>query len=178
MATNPILLFDVPRREERKIVTATFKPSETTDEKIILKCAELMMSSTPWNQLLFTLEECLETLKPEQRVRVFVEMESEEIVAFMAVLPGGFAEEPMVEYLCVSEGARGNGVGTAFMQYFETALYPDAINYYLLVSDINGRAKRLYERLGYCQVGLLEDFNILGQQEFIMRKTKGPRHLQ
>jgi ribosomal protein S18 acetylase RimI-like enzyme len=157
-------------------VSATFNPIESVDEGIILRCAQLMMSSTPWSKLSFTLEECLESLLPNQSIRVFAQMAFDEVVAFMAVLPGGFAEEPMVEYLCVAEEARGNGLGTAFMEYFEGTLYPDAINYYLLVSDINVGAKRLYERLGYRQVGLLEDFNLPRQQEIIMRKTKGPRH--
>lgn len=155
-----------------------FYPIESSTPENIERCAQLMMASSPWNVLYFSLEECIETLQPEQNIRVFVHETEGQLVGFMAVLPGGFAEEPMVEYICIADEYRGQGIGTAFMKFFEEVLYPDAINYYLLVSDINADAKRLYERLGYVQVGLLANFNLPGQNEFIMRKTKGPRHLR
>ena len=43
----------------------------------------------------------------------------------------------------------------------------------MFVSDINPRAMSLYERLGYVKVGTWENYNIIGQTEFLMRKTRG-----
>jgi len=98
-----------------------------------------------------------------------------ERLGFLATLPTGLGSEPLLEYLCVDETRRNNGVGTSLVVYFEEQMYADAANLYLFVSDINPDAVRLYERLGYKRIGVLPDYNIVGQTEFLYRKYRRPR---
>ena len=44
----------------------------------------------------------------------------------------------------------------------------------MFVSDINPGAIRLYNRLGYSQVGAWPNFNLEGQTEFLLRKSRRP----
>jgi ribosomal protein S18 acetylase RimI-like enzyme len=98
-----------------------------------------------------------------------------ERLGFLATLPTGLGSEPLLEYLCVDETRRNSGVGTCLIAYFEEQMYADAANVYLFVSDINPDAARLYERLGYKRIGVLPDYNIVGQTEFLYRKYRRPR---
>ena len=108
-------------------------------------------------------------------MRVYVVDVEGEIAGFVAVLPKGFAEEPLLEYICIEENYRDQGLGTRLLTFFEQRLFPSADNYYLLVSDINHKAKALYESLGYVQVGALSNYNLVDQTEYVMRKTVRPR---
>jgi [ribosomal protein S18]-alanine N-acetyltransferase len=43
----------------------------------------------------------------------------------------------------------------------------------ICVSSFNTAARRLYERLGFQQVGVLRDFIVVGHDEILLRKTRG-----
>ncbi len=66
-------------------------------------------------------------------------------------------------------------VGTRLIKHVEEVLFPNAANLYLFVSDINPKAIDLYVRLGYSQVGALPNFNLVGQTEFLHRKSRRPK---
>jgi ribosomal protein S18 acetylase RimI-like enzyme len=141
----------------------------------ILECAALMVATNPWNKLCFSLEQCQAHLvHPAIEVYGAIGVGSE-IEGFVASMALGIGFEPLLEYICVREQSRGQGVGTFLIEYFETILFPLADNLYLFVSDINPEAARLYRRLGYYQVGALPDYNLPMQTEFLFRKTRGPR---
>jgi ribosomal protein S18 acetylase RimI-like enzyme len=97
------------------------------------------------------------------------------LVGFLAAMEHGIGSAPLIEYICVDSAARNGGVGTGLIGHFEDALYPEARNLYLFVSDINPHAQRLYLRLGYLPAGALSNYNYEMQTEFLFRKTRGPK---
>ena len=152
-----------------------FRIEKLVENEALLACARMMAASPPWNVLFFSEDQCLKDLQHE-RLNVWGALNpSNEILGFLAAKPDGIGFEPLIEYLCVREDSRGTGVGTELIKYFESVLFPEADNLYLFVSDINPRAMALYTRLGYVQVGALPNFNLVGQTEFLHRKTRRPK---
>ncbi|MCY7307899.1 MAG: GNAT family N-acetyltransferase, partial [Rhodoferax sp.] len=68
----------------------------------------------------------------------------------------------------------GQGCGTELMAFAEKRIFRDHANVFLCVSGFNAAARRFYRRLGYVEVGELTDFLVVGQSEWLMRKTRGP----
>jgi ribosomal protein S18 acetylase RimI-like enzyme len=145
-----------------------------TSESDLAACAELMMRSSPWKDLHFEYQQCLDALRSKE-MSVHGLLSESKLIAFIATLATGIGFEPLIEFVCVNEDSRSRGIGSALIEFFEEILFPKAKNLYLFVSDINPRALALYERKGYSKVGALPNFNIPGQTEFLMRKTRGPR---
>jgi ribosomal protein S18 acetylase RimI-like enzyme len=138
-------------------------------------CASLMMQSNPWDKLYFSQQQLESDLvRPDLRVDAAVGSDGT-ILGFLASMANGIGFEPMIEYLCVDSRFRGQGIGTRLIQYFEKALFPEADNLYLFVSDINPDAQRLYVKLGYLQAGAFPNFNLDKQTEFLHRKSRRPR---
>ena len=138
-------------------------------------CAALMVQSNPWNKLYFSERQCQDDLaRTEMRVDGALGPDGA-ILGFLASMANGIGLEPMIEYLCVDEKFRSQGIGSALIEYFEKVLFPTADNLYLFVSDINPNAIRLYVKLGYLQIGALPNYNLQMQTEFLHRKTRRPR---
>jgi ribosomal protein S18 acetylase RimI-like enzyme len=135
-------------------------------------CAALMMTTPPWTTLNFTIDSCLAALL-EPRVEVVGAYQENLLVGFVAMLAQGIEFDPIIVFLAVSTTFQGRGLGTALVAYFEDR-FADAANLYMFVSDINPGAQRLYQRLGYLPVGAFPDFNLVGQTEFLYRKTRRP----
>ena len=145
------------------------------DEKSLITCAKMMVCANPWNVLNFTEDQCLKDLSDPLLVVYGALNHERAIVGFLAAMKNGIGFEPMIEYLCVREDVRGCGIGTRLINHFESVLFPTADNLYLFVSDINPKAMALYVRLGYLQVGALPNFNLVGQTEFLHRKSRRPK---
>ncbi len=76
--------------------------------------------------------------------------------------------------LAVDAGWRGKGIGSRLLAAAEARIYSESPNVFLCVSSFNPEARRFYERAGYAAVGELLDYQIRGESEIFMRKTKGP----
>lgn len=136
-------------------------------------CADWMVASNPWNVLYFSHAQCVESLNSPQ-LQVNAAFKDGEMVGFLASMEHGIGFEPMIEYLCISPDHRNKGLGSELISHFEEILFPGADNVYMFVSDINPHAIRLYNRLGYQQVGAWPNFNLEGQTEFLLRKSRRP----
>ena len=142
------------------------------DPRRLHECAQLMTSTDPWKVLGFTTAQCEKTLNHIEMNVVGI-MRSGKVIAFLASLATGISFEPLIEYLCVEESERSKGLGKLLIKHFEEQLFPQSKNLYMFVSDINPRAMALYEKLGYVKIGTWDNYNIVGQTEFLMRKTRG-----
>ena len=140
-------------------------------------CSSMMAGSSPWKDLFFSYEQCLGLLT-SNGVSVHCVLDEGLVVAFIATVSQSFGGEPMIEYVCVREDRRNNGLGTQLIAFFEDQLFPLADNLYMFVSDINPRALALYQRLGYVIVGELPDYNLPNQTEYQIRKSRRPRQLK
>jgi len=83
---------------------------------------------------------------------------------------GAFNRSGYIMLIGVQGDARGAGVGRALMQHAEAALFVQAADIFLLVSDFNTAAQAFYGRLGYEHVGTIPDYVVPGISELIFRK--------
>jgi ribosomal protein S18 acetylase RimI-like enzyme len=141
---------------------------------LVLKSAASFMSkSSPWTNLGIDYKACLKTLKYPS-FDFYAAFVKKELAGFILIENKGLLKG-YIKVLCVSEKFRGQGVGQKLMEKAEEIIFSYSPNVFLCVSSFNKKAKRFYERLGYKRVGILKDFLIKGADEYLLRKTKGPR---
>jgi len=87
-------------------------------------------------------------------------------------LRGAFYDFPYCPGLAVRKEYRGRGVGSALLRHYEKAGFEYSDRIFILVSDFNLKARKLYERLGYKQVGLIPDLFEEGISELILVKYR------
>jgi [ribosomal protein S18]-alanine N-acetyltransferase len=134
--------------------------------------ARVMAASEPWITLGRGVEASRAVLSDSGKER-FVALIGGERTGFLVLnMAGAFAG--YIQAVCVAPEFRGGGVGTALMRFAEERVFRDSPNIFLCVSAFNKDARRLYDRLGYSQVGELTDYLVAGQAEILMRKTIGP----
>lgn len=80
-----------------------------------------------------------------------------------------------IQTLFVAEAFRGRGFGKRLLEFCEERVYRVSPNIFICVSTFNIRALRLYEAVGFTVVGELKDFLKPGFDEWLLRKTIGPR---
>lgn len=89
------------------------------------------------------------------------------------IMNGMFHSFPYLHIIAVKEAYRNQGIGRELLKYFEEVCYRDKNKVFLVVADFNPKAKRLYESLGYVEVGAIPSLYRDGIKEFLMMKTKG-----
>ncbi len=87
-------------------------------------------------------------------------------------LEGAFYRFPYLLNIAVKKELRGKGIGKKLLALFEEKGFAKASSLFLLVSDFNAGAKRLYQDIGYKEVGVIPDFIKAGVAEHIMMKSK------
>lgn len=139
------------------------------------------------------LSDCIEALRnsdlgevyfhPEDELRagfsegfsngeIFVALdESNRCLGYIWVaLRGAFYGFPYCRNIAVKKNWRGKGIGTALLKYYEKMGFKDSNRLFILVSDFNIEAKKLYERLGYKPVGVIPNLFKTGVSEQILVK--------
>jgi [ribosomal protein S18]-alanine N-acetyltransferase len=132
-------------------------------------CARLMAASEPWLTLGRDFEDCV-TRCSHPEYLLYVAHEGAEACGFVLMHPRGVAGSPYVASVAVAAEFRGRGVGTRLMEFAEAHFRGGARHIFLCVSSFNGRARALYERMGYEAVGDLRDYVIEGASETLMKK--------
>jgi ribosomal protein S18 acetylase RimI-like enzyme len=87
-------------------------------------------------------------------------------------LEGAFYRFPYLLNIAVKKELRGKGIGRKLLALFEERGFAKASRLFLLVSDFNAGAKRLYQAIGYKEIGVIPDFIKAGVAEHIMMKSK------
>jgi ribosomal protein S18 acetylase RimI-like enzyme len=135
-------------------------------------CAGLMSGSEPWKTLRRSYEEAFMMLTDPER-EVYVAVLGGEVVGFTILRMEGIFVG-YIQTVGVLPGWRNRGIGTRLIDFAERRIFERFPNVFLCVSSFNMEARRLYERLGYDEVGELKDFIVPGHSEILMRKTIGP----
>lgn len=143
-----------------------------TDQARVEACARMMAASEPWVTLQRSLEASVRTLGDSGK-ELYAVSDGDGIVGF-ALLDMRGPLAGYVQSVCVRPDQRSRGLGTALIEWVEDRVYRESPNVFLCVSSFNGRARRLYERLGYEVVGELSAFIVRGHDEVLYRKTRGP----
>ncbi len=131
----------------------------------------MMAESEPWITIGRTFDQCLSLVTDPTR-EVFVAADHDVRGFIVLNMHGAFVG--YIQTVCVDERTRSGGVGTQLIAFAEERILRETPNVFLCVSSFNTRARALYERLGYSDVGELKDFLIEGASEILMRKTRGP----
>ena len=100
---------------------------------------------------------------------VFVAERARTVLGFVWLVErGAFNRSAYIQLIGVRAEARGGGVGRALIEFAESQVQSREI--FLLVSDFNLDAQRFYARLGYRQVGRLDDYVVQGVSELVFCK--------
>jgi len=103
----------------------------------------------------------------------FVALLQGHCVGFIWVLPKGvFRSFPYIHIIAVKEEYRNRGIGRKLMTHAERIAFTDTAKIFLLVADFNPDAKRLYESIGYRQVGEIPNLYRDGITECLMMKER------
>lgn len=93
-------------------------------------------------------------------------------IGFIWYIPhGAFHAFPYLHIIAVKEEYRGKGLGSRIIEHLESVLAENNSKCFLVVADFNTEAKRLYDKIGYIEVGRIPDLYKKGVTEIIMMKV-------
>lgn len=84
---------------------------------------------------------------------------------------GTFGKYPYIHMLAVSPAFQNQGIGTSMLELYEKEHLKTGDKIFLLVAECNKGAKRLYERMGYKELGGIDGFYKKDQIEILMIKS-------
>ena len=88
------------------------------------------------------------------------------------ILDGIFHSWPYIHIITVKSEYRGQGVGKMLLKFVEDVVFKDYKKLFLVVSDFNPDARRLYESIGYTEIGEIPNLYTNGITECLMMKLK------
>jgi ribosomal protein S18 acetylase RimI-like enzyme len=91
---------------------------------------------------------------------------------FIWVIHGIFHMHPYVHIIAVKSENRGQGIGKMLLKFIEDVYYKKYSKLFLVVSDFNPDAKRLYKDIGYSVIGDIPNLYREGITECLMMKSK------
>ena len=131
--------------------------------------ASIISGSEPWVTLGITIEASLKFCN-DPEYSVFIAHDGINPCGAMVIHPRGLASSPYLKSIVVDERYRSMGIGQALLEYAEEYYSKTARHFFMCVSSFNPRARALYERLGYSQVGEFPDYILKGQSEILLHK--------
>lgn len=118
----------------------------------------------PWARASF------ESALDDKERSVFVVAHSEEICAFG--LAWSVGEEAEIATLAVAQNARGQGLGETVMRDLVSRLRARGVReIFLEVRPSNEQAQKLYQKLGFVQVGERANYYADGESALVLKKT-------
>ena len=134
-------------------------------------CARMISCSEPYITLRRDYDACLKIVSDPLK-ESYVARLNGKIVGILVIVMNG-ALIGYVQSICVTPEFRDKGIGSQLIAFAERRVLREAPNVFLMVSNFNHGAQRLYKRLGYEVIGELKDFIVSGHSEILLRKTTG-----
>ncbi len=135
-------------------------------------CRRLILSNEPWITLGYGQAEVDSIVRSVATSTLLLARSGDTVVGF-ALSGDGFLRGEYLKILAVDRGVQRQGVGRLLMSALEERAFRSVPNVYLCVSDFNQSARAFYRRLGYGEVGVLDDLLLPGKGEVLMRKSIG-----
>lgn len=159
--------------DQRPLTTITIRPLAPSD---IAGIARWVAATPLWQRYNVTEESFAKRLRDGlvDGATIYVAERDDVVVGFLWLVErGAFNRSGYVQLIGIHPDVRGAGIGRALMQFAEEKVFAQKRDLFLLVSDFNTNAQRFYQRLGYHQVGMLDDYVVQGVSEFIFWKKCG-----
>ena len=83
-----------------------------------------------------------------------------------------FYKFPYICQIAVRKEFRGQRIGTKLLSFVEEIVFKDWAKLFITVSDFNKRAKKLYQEIGFKEVGFIPDLFKDGVSEHVMVKAR------
>lgn len=138
-------------------------------------CGEALVNSELGRRYFSKLGSARKTLEEgfsKEEICVAVDMHNNCLGFLWFIISGAFHSFPYLHIIAVKEESRNNGVGRKLLQYFEDICFKDFSKVFLVVGDFNPDAKRLYEEIGYIEVGCIPSLYREGINEHLMMKLR------
>lgn len=104
---------------------------------------------------------------------LYVAIIDNECASFAFYIPNGiFHSFPYFHLIAIKDKYRSKGIGKKLIYFLETLAFTNKDKVFFVVADFNPDAKRLYEKLGYKQVGEIPNLYRNGINEYLMMKEK------
>jgi [ribosomal protein S18]-alanine N-acetyltransferase len=149
----------------------TIRP--TADPVLFDRFAGMMAATDPWKTLGMDGVACRAGFEGPCK-EIFVARYKDE-PAGLVILQVCGTFNGYIQTLFVPETFRGKGFGKQLLEFGEHRIYRTSPNVFICVSTFNTQALRLYEAVGFSIVGVLKDFLKQGFDEWLLRKTIGPK---
>jgi ribosomal-protein-alanine N-acetyltransferase len=134
-------------------------------------CAQMLVNTEPWQTLQVTFEGALKRMR-DPRLGIYVIRDKAGVAGFIILNMHGLLAG-YIQTVCVRPDRQGQGLGSTLITWAEDRIFRDSPNVFMCVSTFNPRARQLYERLGYEQIGVLRAFVVAEHDELLFRKTRG-----
>ena len=131
--------------------------------------AALLAGQEPWITLGVSYESCLRNCS-DPDLHLYIAHSGPHRCGILLMHPKGFAGSPYIKSIATDPERRNTGAGLVMMHFAEERYGHLTGHLALCVSSFNTRAKLFYERLGYVQVGELQDYIMKGASEILMVK--------
>ena len=87
------------------------------------------------------------------------------------ILNGIFHSFPYIHIIAVKSENRGQGIGKLLLRFVENNCFKRYSKLFLVVAEFNPNAKRLYESIGYSEIGDIPNLYRKGISECLMMKS-------
>jgi len=139
------------------------------------RCAAILSDSRMWDVYGREYDDAVFLMKLEFRkgTQFWVWEDGGEVLGFIgAVRNGMMGEFTYVRMVAVDRAHRGKGIGTKLIAHLEETMFRAAPHIFMMVTDFNTDAKRLYLRLGYREIGTVPNYKKKGVDEYLLMKTR------
>lgn len=145
------------------------------DKNHLQDCKIALQNSTLGNEYFPSDEKTISTLSEAlTKEEIFVAInENGACLGFIwFIVAGAFHSFPYLHIIAIKQEYRRQGIGKQLLAFFEDIVFPHSSKVFLVVADFNPEAKKLYESLGYQQVGELPGLYKEGVTEYLMMKER------
>lgn len=108
----------------------------------------------------------------KQQIYIAVDCNNNCLGFIWYILGGIFHSFPYLHIIAVREESRSHGIGKKLLKFFEDTCFKEYSKIFLVVADFNPDAKRLYQKIGYIEVGSIPNLYREGITEYIMMKLR------
>ena len=138
-------------------------------------CVEALVHSE-LAKVYYPTKESAEALLKEgiEKQEIYVALDERfECVGYIWFAPSKmFYKFPYVGQIAVKKEFRGQGIGKKLLSFVEEIAFKDWPKLFITVSDFNKRAKKLYQEIGFEEVGFVPDLFKDGVAEHVMVKVR------